>query len=119
MCKLLGWMTRNVTWRWLGLGCLAAGILLGVTASVYAVRSSPTFRICAHQHKADPRYYPPNRGDAEKQVGFKFIKLGVVYVGCVAKFANVHQGALTALFSAGLVVIGGMQVAVYRRQARI
>jgi hypothetical protein len=47
------------------------------------------------------------------------VKRVVIYSGCSVTFADVHQGALSALFATCLVIVGLLQVGVYRRQARL
>jgi hypothetical protein len=76
-------------------------------AAYFGIQSSPTFQYCVHHKKSDQRYYPREGDHPSLNVRGKRV---LFYVGCTARVANVHQGALA--FTVGLLVLG-----IYWRQA--
>jgi hypothetical protein len=94
-------------------------LILGVAAAAVVLLmlvSSTSFHRCVQDRTNDPMY----RQLIDKRSRFFiFTERRWIDAACAAAFANANQGALSALFAVFLVVVGGLQVLVYFRQAHI
>jgi hypothetical protein len=91
--------------------------VVAIAGCWWVVDASESFQACTQQqkHGETGKYYET----AKKRHGAVFVVVVTRYVygTCAGRFANENNGALTAIFTVALVVVGGLQVRVYRHQA--